>query len=628
MRSFGFLTLLLVGVGAARAATIPVGSTADDVTVNGNCTLREAVIAANTDTAVDACPAGSGADVITVPAGTYLLTLVGAGEDAAATGDLDVTTDVDLQGAGAASTIIDGNLTDRVFDVDPAASGVTARLAGVTVRNGAQVSEGAGIRNAGTLTIENSAVTDNTATGNSVARGGGIRDSGTLTVVLSTVNDNTAKVITPPGGATAQGGGVYSDGSATIDRTTIDGNTVDSDVAVGASSIAGGGVYSSATLAITASTISHNKANAPAGIQPVSGGVHSQQAQLAMTNATVSANLTIEVGPGSPAGSGAGLGVFGGTAAISNCTFDFNDKIIQPGAILYSDVSLFAATATFRNTIVFNCEDSAGDSAVTANAHNIVFFDTCGFSGSDMVPVDAQLGPLQNNGGPTFTHSVLPTSPAIDGGDPGPPGSGGTTCATSDQRGVSRPQRIRCDVGAVEVDPCPPSPLAGCLTSAKSLLLIKDNGADGASAKDKLIWKFIKGPAAAQSDFGDPTATTNYTLCIYAGTAALSQAFIPGGDICASLPCWKAISTKGYSRTDAAGGAAGVTKALLKGGPKSKIIIKGKGGNLDLTPETLPLAGTITVQLSNNSNSRCWQSTLAAATAKKNSEEMLKVKSP
>ncbi len=564
--------------------------------------------------------------MITVPAGTYVLTLTGVGEDAAATGDLDVTADVDVQGAGAGSTIIDGNLTDRVFDFDPAADGVTARLAGVTVRNGAQVSEGGGIRNTGTLRIENSAVTDNAATGSSTARGGGIRDSGTLTVVLSTVNDNIAKVITPPGAAFAQGGGIYSDGSTTIDRSTLDGNTAESDIAFGAS-IGGGGVYAAGTLDITASTISHNKANAPIGVHPDSGGVHSEQALLTMTNSTVSANLTSEGGPGSPVGSGAGLGVFGGTAAISNCTFDFNDKIIQPGILLYSDVSLFSATASFHNTIIFNCEDALSDSTVTANAHNIVFFDTCGFSGSDMVPVDAQLGPLQDNGGPTLTHSLLPTSPAIDGGDPGLPGSGGTTCATSDQRGVARPQRTRCDVGAVEVDACPPVPLAGCLASAKSLLLIKDKGADGASAKDKLIWKFIKGPAAVQSDFGNPTATTNYTLCVYAGSTAL-QAFIPGGDTCASLPCWKAVSDKGYSRTDAAGGAAGITKALLKGGPKSKLIFKGKGSNLDISADTLPLAGTVTVQLSNSTNNRCWQSTLDAATAKKNTEEMFKAKSP
>ena len=111
--------VLLCGNPAASATTITVDSTADDTATNGNCTLREAVIAANTDAGVDDCPAGSGADVIVVPAGAYGLTLAGTGEDAAASGDLDVTADVEIQGAGAATTAIDANHIDRVFDFDP-----------------------------------------------------------------------------------------------------------------------------------------------------------------------------------------------------------------------------------------------------------------------------------------------------------------------------------------------------------------------------------------------------------------------------------------------------------------------------------------------------------------------------
>jgi len=92
--------VLCIGLAAtARGTTITVNSTDDSLAVDGNCTLREAIIAANTDAAVDACPAGSGADVVVVPAGTYTLTLIGADEDAAATGDLDVTADLEIDGA-------------------------------------------------------------------------------------------------------------------------------------------------------------------------------------------------------------------------------------------------------------------------------------------------------------------------------------------------------------------------------------------------------------------------------------------------------------------------------------------------------------------------------------------------
>ena len=73
--------------GAGQAAMIVVDSTADDVMPNGNCTLREAVLAANADAAVDTCTAGSGADVIVLPADVYSLSRSGSSEDGAASGD-------------------------------------------------------------------------------------------------------------------------------------------------------------------------------------------------------------------------------------------------------------------------------------------------------------------------------------------------------------------------------------------------------------------------------------------------------------------------------------------------------------------------------------------------------------
>lgn len=61
--------------------------------------------------------AGAGDDIISVPPGTYLLSLTGAGEDAAQTGDLDLLANVTINGAGQGQTIIDGNGADRVFNV-------------------------------------------------------------------------------------------------------------------------------------------------------------------------------------------------------------------------------------------------------------------------------------------------------------------------------------------------------------------------------------------------------------------------------------------------------------------------------------------------------------------------------
>jgi len=102
---------------AAGAATITVTDNTDGAATNGNCTLREAVIAANTDAPRDACPAGSGADVIVLAAATYSLTVAGASEDASLTGDLDITSDITVVGTGAGATIVRSAVADRVFHV-------------------------------------------------------------------------------------------------------------------------------------------------------------------------------------------------------------------------------------------------------------------------------------------------------------------------------------------------------------------------------------------------------------------------------------------------------------------------------------------------------------------------------
>src|SRR5207249_5278285 len=90
-------------------AVYDVTTTTDVVDAFDNfLSLREAVLAANASVGV--------ADTINLPAGIYTLTRVGAGEDGAGLGDLDLRDDLTIQGAGAAVTIVDGNASDRVFD--------------------------------------------------------------------------------------------------------------------------------------------------------------------------------------------------------------------------------------------------------------------------------------------------------------------------------------------------------------------------------------------------------------------------------------------------------------------------------------------------------------------------------
>ncbi len=86
---------------AAAAAPIPVNTTVDELNADGDCSLREAIIAANWDGAVDACSAGGGADMINVPTGTYTLSLGGVSNDSGLDGDLDLSGSVTIAGSGA-----------------------------------------------------------------------------------------------------------------------------------------------------------------------------------------------------------------------------------------------------------------------------------------------------------------------------------------------------------------------------------------------------------------------------------------------------------------------------------------------------------------------------------------------
>jgi hypothetical protein len=189
-------------VGSAWGAVYDVDRTDDTAAATActaaanDCSLRGAIIAAN---------ANPGADTINLPAGTYALSILGAGEDNAATGDLDIRDDLTILGAGAATTTVDGSGIDRVFHSDPAGTGtITVSIQGVTITNGATVvisfvlANGGAIRNGssntatanlgGTLTLTNCVVQ-----GSSTPRdGGGIANTGTLDLVHTTVTGNTA----------------------------------------------------------------------------------------------------------------------------------------------------------------------------------------------------------------------------------------------------------------------------------------------------------------------------------------------------------------------------------------------------------------------------------------------------
>lgn len=407
--SVGLVLGLFVTQPASAQTVIIVNTTIDSIMDDGQCSLREAVIAANTDSATGGCPAGSGADIIqfdpsmSVPA-SFLLTLGGANEDNSATGDLDLLGILTIQGSGVDQIIIDGNNTDRVFEVRP---GATIILSNITIRNGnpGGGANGGGILVSGgtprtKLTLRNSSVVNNMA-----ASGGGIQNlgNGANTIIENTlISSNTA---------TINGGGISSTGSFSILNSTLTQNTARSGGAVD---------HAGFSMNLTNTTISSNSAS------DNGGGIYNR-ADAILLNVTLSGNTAN--------GTDTGGNIFNDTASLS----------IKNSIIANSEAD-------------GNCFNSEG--IINSQGHNLESGNTCEFTNvGDLANTDPLLGDLQDNLGSTFTQALLAGSPAIDQGD-------NASCPKFDQRGFSRPVdgdgngEAICDVGAFELGGIEPTATA------------------------------------------------------------------------------------------------------------------------------------------------------------------------
>ena len=216
------LVLTLVSASAATAATINVNTT-DDV-YGGSataCSLREAITASQTNAVYDGCSAGSGPDVISLPAGEYKITRAGANEDANVTGDFDVTgtNALTIEPAGSTAKVtVNGNALDRVFDQQ---GNNQLSLRNLSMKGGklTGINDGGGIRNnVGELTLDGSTLSGNSSEG----QGGGVAVYNQATAINSTVSGNSAE---------GNGGGFYIPGGATLSvkSSTITANTADAD---------------------------------------------------------------------------------------------------------------------------------------------------------------------------------------------------------------------------------------------------------------------------------------------------------------------------------------------------------------------------------------------------------------
>jgi CSLREA domain-containing protein len=279
--------LLMLATSPVMAARIKVNSTEDLIADDGSCTLREAIIAANADTASGSmngeCQAGNGADTIVLQGLVYFLTITGTGENSAAKGDLDILDDLIIKGKGTDETFINGGKIDRVFHVR---GNVVVNFKGVTIQNGLSDS-GAGIYNdGGTLIITDSMVSNNMASGVASTYGAGIYNNGTLTIINSAVSNNVATE------NYAIGGGIHNTSGSTL---TISNSAVSGNTASGGEYAYGGGIYNldNVTITISKSTVSNNIA---AGNFANGGGIFngsSSTLKMTITKSSVSNNTVL-----------------------------------------------------------------------------------------------------------------------------------------------------------------------------------------------------------------------------------------------------------------------------------------------------------------------------------------------
>jgi CSLREA domain-containing protein len=266
------IAALIAGLGGdAFAATISVTTTDDLIAADGQCSLREAITAANTDNAFMGCPAGNGADQIVLVANEYRLDIGGANEDGNASGDLDIRSDLTIQGAGADVTRIRGDRVDRVFDVASPAMVVT--IQGVTIRNGAGALGGGVLVGSGTALL----VSGSSLTGNASLQGGGIASLGALEIVNSVFHANDATT----------GGGIWTGGSGTtiLRNVTFDSNT---------SLESGSAASFNASASLNNVTISQNISDSD--FDDVGDGAIEVNGVVAVANSIIARNLDLSIG--------------------------------------------------------------------------------------------------------------------------------------------------------------------------------------------------------------------------------------------------------------------------------------------------------------------------------------------
>ncbi|WP_376694929.1 choice-of-anchor Q domain-containing protein [Wenzhouxiangella sp. EGI_FJ10305] len=402
MRYFLVALLMISGIHGLQAATFNVNSTTDAVDSNpgdgicetssgsGDCTLRAAVMEANE---------AAGPHTIELPAGDFVLSIDDPANDDASAGDLDVLEETTIRGSGVENTRIDGDDTIRLFEASD-----VLRIEDATLQNGFAGSSAA-FRGGAVLASADLVLDQVQLIGNRANTGGAIYTFADFEIQRSLLRENVAgdfEVVNQRGHAMV----VNLGATGTITATEISNN--------GPAPGTGGNfaaifLTSSALLNLVNSSVVDN----------VGVGVRVENANLTLSHSTLAGNERYQLN-----------------------TFSFNDD---------NTIEIFGSL--FQDSPAGFSACSADADVQTSLGYNISDDDSCLLTATgDLEDTDAELGPLQDNGGPTLSRAPASGSPAINLVPPSSCIDQEGSALTLDQRGEPRPSPFftNCDAGAIE----------------------------------------------------------------------------------------------------------------------------------------------------------------------------------